>query len=101
MTPRGSMLVAVFGKQGSGGRVMYGYREVGKVGVWKFTPDATGAGLVDVALYDVNPVYAGKSAVTLELTTKAGGTLRWPEAELISDTCVVVPGPPLGHAPPA
>jgi hypothetical protein len=88
------MLVAVFGRQGMGGRVLYGYREVARVGTWKYQPDDKGAGTVDVELFDIHPAYAHKSDVALELTTKTGGVLRWPEAELLSDTCLVVPGPP-------
>lgn len=88
------MLVAVFGRQGSGGTVMYGYRQVARVGKWAYKPEENGSGLIDVQLYDIDPVYGSKSDVSLELTTKTGGTLRWAEAELISDTCIVVAAGP-------
>ena len=88
--------VAPFARQGTGGVVTYGYRQVARVVRWTYTPepDRDGAGTVDLVLADVNPVYAGKSDVALELRTKTGGTLYWPSAELISDECCVVPGAP-------
>jgi hypothetical protein len=89
------MLLAVFGRKGTGGRVLYGYRVIAQVATWSYAPDPNGKGegTVEVTLTDVHPAYRNKSDVTLELTGKAG-TLRWAQAELMSDTCVVVPGPP-------
>lgn len=87
--------VAAFSRQGVGGSVSYGYRQVARVVRWTYTPTPgrDGAGTVDLELADVNPVYAGKSDVALELLTK-GGSMYWPSAELISDSCCVVPGSP-------
>ena len=89
------MLVAVFGRKGTGGRVLYGYRVIAEVETWSYTPEPNGKGegTVEVTLTDLHPAYAHKSDVSLELVGKTG-TLRWPSAELLSDTCLVVPGPP-------
>ena len=94
------MLVAVFSRQGIGGRVMYGYRQVARVGKWTYKPEDNGGAVIDVELLDVDPVYGTKTDVSLELALKTGGTLTWPEAELISDACVVVAGAPAGAPQP-
>lgn len=89
------MIVAVFARKGHGGRVLYGYREIARVVEWSYAPNANGngEGTIEVTLADVHPAYRHKSDVSLELTGTRG-TLRWPSAELISDSCLVVPGPP-------
>ncbi len=89
-------MLLMFGRQGVGGRVFYGYRVIATVATWKYAPDPNGKGegTVEVELADVNPAYAHKSRIARELTTKTGGTLRWDDAELMSDACVIVAGPP-------
>lgn len=89
------MMVAVFARKGTGGRVLVGYREIARVVSWEYTPNpgGQGEGTVAVILAEVHGAYQGVSDVTLELQGKAG-VLRWPSAELLSDECLVVPGPP-------
>ena len=89
------MLVAVFGKHGRGGALMHGYRVVAEVVAWKYQPnaDGKGEGTIEVELRDEHPAYAEQSEVSVELTTKTGGTLRWASAERFGETLIVA-GPP-------
>jgi hypothetical protein len=95
MTHRGSMLVAVFGKQGRGGAIMFGYRKIADVLTWRYTPNpgGTGEGTIEVDIANEHPAYADRSAVSVELQTKTGGMLRWADAERFGDT-IIVAGPP-------
>lgn len=89
------MMLLVFGRKGTGGRVLYGYRVIAEVQSWSYAPEPSGKGegTVEVTLTDLHPAYAHKSDVTLELVSRTG-TLKWASAELVSETCLVVPGPP-------
>lgn len=90
------MMVAMFGQQGEGGRIFYGYREIAVVQTWKYLPtqDGKGEGTIEVTLSDIHPLYANRSDVTVELRRKAGGVLRWESAEMMSDECLVVASAP-------
>jgi hypothetical protein len=89
------MMVAVFGTQGRGGVLMYGYRQVAEVGSWKYVPntDGKGEGTIEVELRNEHAAYADQSDVSVELQTKTGGMLRWASAERFGDTLIVA-GPP-------
>jgi hypothetical protein len=89
------MMVAMFGKQGRGGSILYGYRKVAEVVSWKYAPNPNGKGegTIEVELRDQHPAYIDQSDVSVELQTKTGGMLRWESAERFGDTLIVA-GPP-------
>lgn len=84
--------------KGSSGKVKNGYRVAARVATWSYKPEPErqgsppGAGVIDVVLEDVDPLWLSGSRFTLELKAPSGGILRWEEAqaEMISDTCFVV-----------
>lgn len=89
-----------FEQKGEGGEVRYGYRVIARVGAWTYRPNegGNGEGTIDAVLLDEHAAYAHKSDVSLELRTKKGAVLRWPEAEKFG-TCLIVATSPLGGGP--
>lgn len=84
--------------RGTGGKVKNGYRVAARVAAWSYKPEPErqgtppGAGVIDVVLEDVDPLWLTGERFVLELKASSGGILRWEEAqaEMISDTCFVV-----------
>lgn len=87
-------------KKGRGGTVKYGYEVVAQVESWKYEQDAPEAGGVDgggtvtVNLHEINSFWVGQETRFDLYLAEGRATWFWLGAEMISDTCFLVPSGP-------